>query len=91
LRDRLSSFLRGLRRRMLTPVLARLDERLDPVDERLERLARRLDEIEVMLETTAARASTLTEESLGVVESELRLSRRLEEIERLLGAPSPDP
>ena len=75
---------------MLTPVLARLDERMDPVDDRLERLARRLDEIEVMLETTAARASVLTEESLGMVESELRLSRRLDEIERLLGAPSPD-
>jgi hypothetical protein len=91
LTNRLLSFVRSLRRRMLTPVLARLDERLDPVDERLERLARRLDEIEVMLETTAARTSMLTEESVGSVESELRLSRRLDEIERLLGAPSTEP
>jgi hypothetical protein len=74
---------------MLTPVLARfdkLDERLDASDERLAQLGRRLDELELQLETTGARLSAMTEQSLTYAESEARTKRRLEAVETLLGA-----
>ena len=91
------SLVVGVRRRLFTPVLARVDirsdsleSRLDAIDAPLAGLVRRLEEIEVVLQTTGARAAALTERSLGNTESSLRIERRVEEIERLLGAPAAD-
>jgi transposase len=78
--------LTGLRSRMLTPVIGRfdqLDERLDATDALLAQLVRRIDDLEVLIQSAGARVSTLAE---APVESEARILRRVEEIERLLGA-----
>jgi hypothetical protein len=64
-----------------------LDERLDRTDQRLEVLARRLDDLEVLIQSVGGRLSTLAE---APVESEARILRRVEEIERLLGAGAGD-
>jgi hypothetical protein len=95
--QRLRSLVVGTRRRVFTPVIARVDVRadalelrLDAIDASLAGLARRLEEIEVVLQTTGARAAALTERSLANAESSLRMQRRVEEIERLLGAPAAD-
>lgn len=80
----------GLRARMITPVIGRfdiLDERLDATDLRLEALARRLDDLEVLIQSVGGRLSTLAE---APVESEARILRRVEEIEKLLGARAGD-
>jgi hypothetical protein len=84
-------------RRVFAPVVARVDirsdaleSRLEAINARLDGLVRRLEEIEVVIQTTGARAAALTERSLGNTESSLRIQRRVEEIERLLGAPAAD-
>lgn len=80
----------GLRSRMLAPAIGRfdkLDERLDATDMRLELLGRRLDDLEVLIQSIGGRISTLAE---APVESEGRILRRVEEIERLLGAGAGD-
>ena len=94
---RLRNLVAGVRKRAFTPVVARVDirsdvleSRLDAIDASLVGLVRRLEEIEVVLQTTGARAAALTERSLGNTESSLRIERRVEEIERLLGAPAAD-
>ena len=96
--QRLRSLVVGTRRRVFTPVIARVDvradarveSRLDAIDACLASLTRRLEDIEVVIQTTGARAAALTERSLGNTESSLRIQRRVEEIERLLGAPAAD-
>jgi hypothetical protein len=80
----------AFRSRMLTPVIGRfdqLDERLDATDRRLEALARRLDDLEVLIQSAGSRLSTLAE---APAESEARILRRVEEIEKLLGAGAGD-
>lgn len=72
-----------VRTQLFGPIL----ERFDGLDGRLERLERRLDDVQVLLELVSARVSARAETSLGAVESEARIARRLEEVERLLGAP----
>jgi len=42
-----------------------------------------------IVEATAARAATSTEQTLGVIESDARTARRFAEIERMLGATPP--
>jgi division protein CdvB (Snf7/Vps24/ESCRT-III family) len=66
-----------------------IDERLDTVSARLDALQTRVAEAQSVVEATAARAATSTEQSLGVVESNARTARRFEEIERMLGAAPP--
>ena len=93
MKGRLRDLLVGLRRRHFTPVLARfdfLDGRVDSLENRLEKISRRLDDIEALIQAIGTRASTLSEQSVGIVESEARIAKRVEEIERLLGAPAPD-
>ena len=71
---------------------AQLHARLDAIDARLEMLAtleRRLGEVQATVETTAARAAASIEYSHGAAESETRVTRRIEAIERMLGAKSP--
>jgi|HubBroStandDraft_1064217.scaffolds.fasta_scaffold882575_1 hypothetical protein len=63
--------------------------RLDAIDARLETMAtleRRLAEVQATVEITAARAAASIEYSHGTAESEVRVTRRVEAIEHLLGA-----
>jgi len=64
------------------------DSRLAVVESHIEELIRRMDEVQEVVETTMARVAASTERSLIVAESQARTERRVEEIERLLGAPS---
>ncbi len=84
------SALYEIRRKVFSPVLARfdlLDRRLDDLESRLDRLAGRVDDIEALIQATDGRVSTLSDRTLGLTESEARIGRRVEEIERLLGGP----
>jgi hypothetical protein len=81
-----------IERRLFAQLHARLSEidtRLDTVGDRLDELQRRVAEAQAVVEATAARAATSTEQTLGVVESGARTTRRFEEIERMLGAAPP--
>jgi len=87
LKSRIRSDLAALMR----PLLARLAEiniRLDAIDQRIAAIGRRVDEIELLIQVTGTRVATLTEHSVAVAESEARMARRVEDIERLLGAPA---
>jgi hypothetical protein len=84
--------LGSMERRLMAQTHARLSEidaRLDDVGARLDQVQRRVGEAQAVVEATAARAATSTEQTLGVVESEARTARRFEEIERMLGATPP--
>lgn len=81
----------GLRSKALTPVLHRfdlLDERLDAIEVHLDRLGVRIDDVEQLVQATGTRTSTLTERSIGLEESAALVSRRVADIEKLLGAPA---
>lgn len=89
-------FIKGLlariERRLLAETHVRLNEvdnRLDEVSARLDEVQRRVAEAQAVVEATAARAATSTEQTLGVVESDARTARRFAQIERLLGAAPP--
>jgi hypothetical protein len=69
--------------------ITEIDERLDTVSARLDQLQHRVADAQAVVEATAARAATSTEQSLGVVESDARTARRFAEIERMLGAAPP--
>jgi tetrahydromethanopterin S-methyltransferase subunit G len=85
--ERLLAAARGrLRRWFVEPPLRLLFERFDQVNGRLDHLEHRLDEIEGLLEHVSARASARSEASSAVTESAARSARRLDEIERALGA-----
>lgn len=68
--------------------LESVDSRLAVVESHLEELIRRIAELQEVTETTMARVAASTERSLVVTESQARIQRRVDEIERLLGAPS---
>jgi hypothetical protein len=70
-------------------VFAQVHANLNEINGRLDRVSTRLDEVQVLVEATAARAAASTEQSLGMVETDARTTRRVEEIERMLGAPPP--
>ena len=72
-------------------LFAHLHDQLFHIDSRLETVIARLDEVQSLVEATAARAATATEDTLQVVESDARTTRRFEEIERMLGAAPPGP
>jgi hypothetical protein len=72
----------GLRGQLLEPVL----DRLDAAERQRDHLEHRLDDLQALLEQVSARLSARTETSLAATESEARIARRLEELERLLGA-----
>jgi hypothetical protein len=93
-KDFLKRTLARIELRMFARLHARLDEvdhRLDGVSARLDDLQRRVADAQAVVEATAARAATSTEQTLGVVESEARTARRFAEIERMLGAAPPGP
>ena len=56
--------------------LTEIDDRLDTVTTRLDELQHRVAEAQAVVEATAARAATSTEQTLGVVESGARTARR---------------
>jgi hypothetical protein len=72
----------AVRHQLLVPVL----ERLDATDRKLDHLEHRMDDLQVLIEQVSARLSARTETMLAGVESEGRIARRLEELERQLGA-----
>jgi DNA mismatch repair ATPase MutS len=80
---------RALARWLLRPVLDHLDainRRLDAIEGRLTALSARLDEVEELVQVIGTRATVHAEGSLAARESEARTARRVEQIERLLGA-----
>ncbi len=84
--------VRGLlvrgRDRAIAPIVSRLDRMQASTDSRLDELSRRVASIEAIIEILEGRAATVTERSVAQGESQVRLSRRLAEIERMLGEPS---
>jgi len=88
----LKRVLGAIERRVFAQTHARLseiDSRLDTVSVRLDGLQHRVADAQAVVEATAARAATTTEQTLGVVESDARTARRFDEIERMLGAAPP--
>lgn len=77
------------RDRTLAPVMTRLDGMQASTDTRLDELARRVAAMEQVMEILDGRAATVTERSVAQGESQARLARRLEEIEKLLDSPPP--
>jgi hypothetical protein len=85
----MSRRLRPVLARLMQPMVEHLDainRRLDVIEGRLTALSTRLDEIEDLVQRIGTRAAAQTERSLVAAESEARMARRVEEIERLLGA-----
>lgn len=76
----------ALRRYLVDPFLGPVFERFNQIERRLDRLEGRLDDLQGLLEEVSARSSARTEAANAATESSARMARRLEEIERLLGA-----
>ena len=84
---RLQRMVRGfLHRYLVVPLLGSLYERFDRIERRLDGLERRLDGLQGLLEEVSARSSARTEAANAAMESSARAAKRLEEIERILGA-----
>ena len=77
------------RDRAIAPVMGRLDGLQASTDGRLDELSRRVASMEQVIEILDGRAATVTERSVAQGESQTRLARRLEEIEKLLDSPPP--
>jgi hypothetical protein len=93
-RQRARERLSGVRARLWFPVTVRLDtldSRLDGIDARLVDLTSRLDQIDEVVQTTGVRAAALYDTARQSSDTATRLTRRLDEIERLLGAPAAEP
>ena len=86
--------IRGLlvkgRDRAIAPLVSRLDRMQASSDSRLDELNRRVAGIEAIIEILEGRAATVTERSVAQGESQIRLSRRLAEIEKMLGSSPAD-
>lgn len=74
--------MRG-RDRAISPVMGRFDA----VEKALDVLSRRLDEIDALIQSLEGRVATVTERHSAHGETEARLARRVEEIEKLMAAP----
>ncbi len=69
---------------ILGPLMERIDLMATETATRLDQLTKRLEELEVVVQAIEGRAATVTERSTAQVESQGRINRRLEEIEKLL-------
>lgn len=74
------------RDRAIAPLVARMDRLQEASDQRLDELTRRMASVEQIIETMDGRAATVSERSVAQGESQVRLTRRVEEIEKLLGS-----
>ena len=63
-----------------------LEQRLDGVEGQLDKIDRRLSEMQDLLQVVLARAAATSERALTILEGAERNARRLEELERVLGA-----
>ena len=88
-REQAHRLLVRARDRAIAPLMARIDGLQASTDGRLDELTRRVASIEKVIEILDGRAATVTERSVAQGESQARLARRLEEIEKLLGSPPP--
>jgi tetrahydromethanopterin S-methyltransferase subunit G len=75
-----------LRRLLLDPILSPVFNRFDQMERRLDHLEVRLDGLQGLLEQVSARASARSEATIATTEDTARAARRLDEIERILGA-----
>ena len=84
----MKAYLRQLVRRARGVALAPLIERIEfmsaETSSRLDQLTKRIEEIEVVVQAIEGRAATISERSTAQTESQRRVTRRLEEIEKLL-------
>lgn len=78
------------RDRAIAPLVSRLDRMQASNDSRLDELNRRVAGIEAIIEVLEGRAATVSERSVAQGESQIRLSRRLAEIEKMIGNPPAD-
>ena len=88
MRRRLRALLGRSFRAVHYPSLARLDAMEASLDTRLDSVIRRVDELAAMIQSADGRAAVASERSAAQAETNSRLARRLEEIERLLAAPA---
>jgi hypothetical protein len=70
--------------------LAQLHAQIAALEASVGALDRRLSSVQVSIDATAARAAVSVEHVQGAAESEARLARRVDAIERLLAAKAPD-
>lgn len=75
---------------ILGPVLGRLEAMEASMGGRLDELTKRVDEMDAVVQMLEARAATGAERSITQSESQARLARRIQEIERRM-AGSEDP
>lgn len=73
-----------LRERAFGPILARLDLLGDETSRQLDELGKRITDMEVAIQVMEGRAATLAERNVVQQESQARLTRRVDEIEKLL-------
>lgn len=85
MKARLRRLLARARDKALLPVTARLGDLEESTAKRLDELNRRVAGMEAVLEMLDGRAATVTERTVSMEESQLRLARRLHDIEALLG------
>lgn len=84
MKARLRQGLSRARAAALRPVIERLDAMNATTTSRLDELAKRVTDLEVVLQAVEGRAATVTERSVTQQESQARLARRVDEIEKLL-------
>lgn len=84
MKARLRQGLSRARAAALRPITERLDAMNATTTARLDELAKRVTDLEVVLQAVEGRAATVTERSVTQQESQARLARRVDEIEKLL-------
>ncbi len=84
MRARLARLFSRIRDKALWPVMTRLDALAESTERRLDELTKRVGDLEAVVQAVEGRAATVTERSVTQQESQLRLARRVDEIEKLL-------
>lgn len=84
MKARLRRLLDRVRRAALGPVLHRIDVLAEDTEQRLDAINKRLDDFETLLQMVEGRAATVAERTIAAQESQARLARRVDEIEKLL-------